>query len=90
MTATQSECIVWKCKLRISIASLTVRGVVSDPIFSEWKSLGLELTIPMMYHTWVQVTYERAWPMCHLTWSNVCTFSVLYTLCSDKFFNVKK
>ena len=24
MTATQSECIVWKCKLQISIASLTV------------------------------------------------------------------
>ena len=24
-----------------------------NPIFSEWKSIGLELKIPMMYHTWV-------------------------------------
>ena len=27
-----------------------------NPIYSEWKSVGLELTIPMMYHTQVKVT----------------------------------
>jgi len=27
-----------------------------NPIFSEWKSVGLELTIPMMYHTLLVTT----------------------------------
>ena len=27
-----------------------------NPIFSEWKSVGLELTIPMMFHTYIYIS----------------------------------
>ena len=33
-----------------------VKNQKINPIFSEWKWVVLELTIPMMHHTWVSVT----------------------------------
>ena len=42
-----SKCTVPQAMLATFVIQLI------NPIFSEWKSVGLEMMIPMMYHTWV-------------------------------------
>ena len=53
---------------------------IINPIFSEWKSVGLELTIPMMYHTLVLVT-SKALLTLILTGEVICGWS-LYSVSS--------
>ena len=49
-----------------------------NPIFSEWKWVGLELTIPMMYHTWLKGNVGG------VVWYRVITVSALSLSLRDK------
>ena len=55
-----------------------------NPIFSEWKSVGLELTIPMMYHTWVSVIYKALKKFVVVWCGRMIIVSALYLSLRDK------
>ena len=55
-----------------------------NPIFSEWNWVGLELTIPMMYHTWVYVTSKALKKFSVVVWYRVIIVSALSLSLRDK------